>query len=181
MLHVCARRPFRVHVKTLTGTTIVLENVDDSYKVIDIKSMIAEQSGIPTHQQRLITAGTQMEDGRTVAEYGVQDQDPVVMHLVLRLRGGGDGLGLCAPSQFIDVSNESALVKRKWSTQGMVYALREGAQLWDVQPSGIWSFIIICFRASICLQARIRGALNAATESSLRNLRSITAFIRFVA
>jgi ubiquitin len=77
----------QIFIKADDGT--MLMTVRESTSIESIKRMIQDEKGIPPDLQRLAFACKELEDGRTLADYNIDNAS--TLHLLLRLRGGGGG------------------------------------------------------------------------------------------
>jgi large subunit ribosomal protein L40e len=140
----------QIFVKTLTGEIITLE-VEPSDSIDDVKQKIQDKEGILPHQQRLIFAGKQLEDGHTLSENNIQTES--TLHLVNKL----DKILVNPELTSTSTDAPQALALRQ--------PLSDGASNMDAPPARTWGqFFTNAAVAVVC----VVGAVVLAGELSQR-------------
>lgn len=117
-----SEKPFQVLVKTIHGTTIVINDLVSSSKILNIMKAIQDKDGFPVETQRLVFGKKELNPNKTLADYKIKKEDTLTS--LLRIKGG---LGEYKAMEYIDKKkmNRGNVKKEIQDTVGESRALKD--------------------------------------------------------
>ena len=71
----------KIHLALASGKTIAVEVFPANDTIRDIKAMIEDKAAIPSDQQRLIFAGKELDNNRTLHHYNIIEETTLTLVL----------------------------------------------------------------------------------------------------
>ncbi|KAI8723014.1 Ubiquitin-like domain-containing protein [Fusarium sp. LHS14.1] len=112
-------RGYTIFVISRSGKKIILEQMSSSDTVLNLKLRIREEEGTQVHRQRLIFNGKQLEDERTLSDYGILKGETV--HMVMQLIGGGHSIMSALPHLSVIDNTEVSLKPEQLGPGGRIH------------------------------------------------------------